>query len=156
VCAGCSAKADGVRRKPVSTRVVPLDDLRLSDEAWLGLGLPVGLVFFYRRSKSGEVVARYPSAAGGTEAVVSAAAWASLERDNAAVSSLEPDVEALLVHRLGGRRESFLAPIDACWELVGRVRAQRGAILAGPRLHETVAGFVGELRRRARGSSCPS
>jgi hypothetical protein len=35
---------------------------------------------------------------------------------------MEADVEALLVNRVDGAREYFLAPIDACFELVGTIR----------------------------------
>ena len=35
---------------------------------------------------------------------------------------MQPDVEALLVNRVGGRRLYYLAPIDVCFELVGLMR----------------------------------
>ena len=35
---------------------------------------------------------------------------------------MEPDVEALLINRVGPAREYFLAPIDECYRLVGLIR----------------------------------
>jgi len=36
--------------------------------------------------------------------------------------SLEPDVEALLVYKRETGFECYIAPIDVCYELVGRIR----------------------------------
>ncbi len=42
------------------------------------------------------------------------------------LATLQPDVEALLVHthdeRAGQQVEAFLVPIDVCYELVGHLR----------------------------------
>ena len=40
------------------------------------------------------------------------------------LSTIEPDVEALLISRRCGRTETecWIVPVDACYELVGRIR----------------------------------
>ena len=51
--------------------------------------------------------------------------WASVEAANPAVTALAPDTEALLIRAPGpdrDRADCHLVPIDACYELVGRLR----------------------------------
>ena len=61
------------------------------------------------------------SGAGGSDGIAPAARGLA----NAGASRIrrwrgwQPDVEALLVNRVGEAREYFIAPIDACFELVG-------------------------------------
>ena len=38
------------------------------------------------------------------------------------LAALEPDVEALLVYRIGAAADYFVAPIDHCYRLVGLIR----------------------------------
>ncbi len=61
-----------------------------------------------------------------------------------------PDVEALLVNRVGDRRDYFIAPIDSCYELVGLLRVHWRGLSGGTEVWERVAGFFDELRAAAR------
>jgi hypothetical protein len=49
-------------------------------------------------------------------------AWPALADGNPWIQALAPDVETLLVRREGDRYAGFIVPIDACYELVGRIR----------------------------------
>ena len=130
----------------VPTRVTWLRAFRADDAAWGSLGVPVGLAFFSRSAAQGGVVAHYPSAAGVTEAPLDDGAWADIVRAEPALAAMEPDVEALLVHRVGDARDHLIAPIDECYRLAGIVRGERARSLdGGPR----VASFIDALKRRA-------
>ena len=48
---------------------------------------------------------------GATESLLGLDAWAALEDANPVLTTLEPDVEALLVHRARGERRHQLVPI---------------------------------------------
>ena len=51
---------------------------------------------------------------------------------NPVLAGLEPDVEALIVNRLGGAPQHAIAPIDECYRLVGLVRVSWQGISGGP------------------------
>ena len=80
--------------------------------------IPVGVVFFVRDSASNRVKAFYPSPAGATESSISDEAWAEMIADVPELATIEPDLEALLV----SKKESWIVPVDACYELVGRIK----------------------------------
>lgn len=136
--------------RPVPTRVLSLPDLVLGDERWESLDVPVGLAFFARSSRLGRVVARYPSPAGPMESQLGLATWAELEAANPVLGELEPDVEALLVNRVGAAADNLIVPIDQCYALVGLVRAGWRGISGGPEVWGAVATFFAGLRARAR------
>ena len=67
-----------------------------------------------------------------------------------------PDVEALLVRGASGGRapECYLVPIDACYELVGRLRTTWRGFDGGAEAHDELTGFFDRVRREpARWSS---
>ena len=80
--------------------------------------------------------------------------WAELVEANSALSALVPDVEALLVNRVGDRRDYFIAPIDRCYELVGLLRVYWRGLSGGTEVWERVGGFFDELRGAARAKPC--
>ena len=81
-----------------------LANFRLTDEVWESLSLPINLAFFLQSTPAGRVVALYPSPAGATESLVTLEAWESLMAENPVLREFEPDVEALLVNRVGPGR----------------------------------------------------
>ncbi len=124
-CDACALLFDGpnaVRYRRVPRRVRSLPDLRLTDEAWDALQLPINLAFFLRSTPAGRVVALYPSPAGATESLVAAEAWGTLEDANPALRDLQPDVEGLLVNRIGMTHDHYRVGIDHCYRLVGLIR----------------------------------
>lgn len=88
---------------------------------WLTMEVPVGLAFFIR-AEDGEVAAFYPSPAGATQSSLSPDSWQDLLAREPRLATLAPEVEALLVRQLHGRRDAFIVPVDMCYELVGIVR----------------------------------
>ncbi|HEY2746610.1 MAG TPA: DUF5947 family protein, partial [Polyangia bacterium] len=87
---------------------------RLDDRVWSSLQIPVRLAFFFRHGDGW--AAFYPGPAGATESLVPLDAWQQVESSNSL--TLLPDVEALLVHRLGREREHYLVSVDHCYRLV--------------------------------------
>jgi len=73
---------------------------------------------------------------------------------NPALRKLEPDIEALLVNRVGHAHgsappEYFVAPIDDCYRLVGLIRTHWKGLSGGNEVWAEIAGFFSALRERA-------
>src|SRR4051795_7710075 len=121
-CQACailfSGGHEGARFFLVPRGVRFLPDLRLTDEAWESLQLPINLAFFLRSTPAGRVIALYPSPAGATESIVAADAWEVLAAEDPVLLTFEPDVEGLLVNRVGESREYYRVGIDECYRLV--------------------------------------
>ncbi|HEX5385672.1 MAG TPA: DUF5947 family protein [Gemmatimonadales bacterium] len=137
--------AGGGRYRLVPERRVELPDLARDDARWRDLGLPVSLAFLVRRGDA--VTAIFPGALGPTDAPVAPEAWAALEAAEPAVRALEPEVEALLVNRMRGDRECWIAPIDLCYRLVALVRTQWTGLTGGDEVWTEIDRFFGELIR---------
>ncbi len=125
-CEACAILFSGqteTRYRRVPRRVRYLSDFSLSDAQWDSLLIPIGMAFFFHSSPVGKIVALYPSPAGATESLLDLSAWAVVVEENPVLRELEPDVEALLVNRVRGAADYFIAPIDECFKLVGLIRA---------------------------------
>ena len=92
----------------------------------------------------------YPSPAGVTECRLDLGAWDRLAAAHPLLGALEPDVEAALVCRTDGTVEHFLVPIDACYELAGRMRLHWRGFDGGAEARQSIADFLGQVRSRAR------
>ena len=152
-CDACALRFEDVvdgrfKLIPRDPRVIP--GFRLDDALWTGLALPINLAFFYRSSAADRVVAMYPSPAGATESQLPLDAWAQLEAKTPALTQMQPDVEALLVNRVGAQRECFLAPIDTCFELVGLIRLHWHGFSGGERVWQEIDAFFERLEKTAR------
>jgi hypothetical protein len=63
---------------------------------------------------------------------------------------IEPDVEALLARRLANATiECYVVPIDACYELVGRMRRSWKGFDGGAEGWADIEAFFGSVRERA-------
>jgi hypothetical protein len=118
---------------------------------WDALEIPVGLAFFLRSSGTGETTAFYPSPAGATECRLDLDAWGRISAGHPLVAAAEPDVEAILISR--GERdqpriETFLVPIDACYELAGRMRLEWRGFDGGAEARASIAAFLDRVRER--------
>jgi hypothetical protein len=125
----------------------------LTQAEWDALEIPVGLAFFLRSSASGETTAFYPSPAGATECRLDLEAWGRIIEGHPLVSAAEPDVEAILISR--GERDqpgidAFLVPIDACYELAGRMRLEWHGFDGGAEARQSIAAFLDRVRARSR------
>jgi hypothetical protein len=118
----------------------------LDERAWDELQIPVGLAFLFRHSNQDRMVAFYPGPAGATESELALPAWERLVTDHPELATMRPDVEALLARR---GRDAFLVPIDACYELTGRLRTVWRGFDGGQEAHEAIDGFFARLAERA-------
>ncbi len=149
-CAILFSNQAAAKFRRVPRRTDYLADFHLTDLQWEGLQLPINLAFLLHISAAGRVVAFYPSPAGATEARPPLDAWQMVVEDNPVLRELEPDVEALLVNRLGATPEYYRVGIDECYKLVGLIRTHWRGMSGGPEVWERVRGFFTGLNERCR------
>jgi hypothetical protein len=137
------------RFRRVPRRITILKDFQMSDEQWESLHLPINLAFFYRSSPVQRVVAMFPSPAGATESLLTLEHWSDLVNANPVLAELEPDVEALLVNRIGTQRLYIRVPIDECFKLVGIIRTHWRGLSGGVEVWKELALFHQSLEQRA-------
>jgi hypothetical protein len=156
-CEACAILFDGqsgTKYKRVPRRVEFLADFRLSDAQWGGLLVPIDMAFFFKSTPHGKVIALYPSPAGATESLLSLETWDDIEQANPVLKTMEPDVTALLVNRVGHNRgsvpaEYYLVPIDECYKLVGLIRTHWRGLSGGTEVWREIGAFFTALKRRA-------
>jgi hypothetical protein len=138
----------------IPDRRLYLTNFSMTDSEWDSLRVPVGICFLVVRGdadgEGAQPMAFYPSPMGATEAVVDPATWAALRQRYPLLSSLEPDVEALLVNRARGARDHFLVPIDTCFSLVGLIRLRWRGLSGGSEVWTELGAFFAALRKRSR------
>jgi hypothetical protein len=119
---------------------------------WDDLQIPVALAFLFRNSEQQRVVAFYPGPAGATESELSLEAWDRILVANPGLDTVLPDVEALLVR--GDRTEDgftcHVVPIDACYELVGRMRSTWRGFDGGQEARAALDDFFATVDARSR------
>ena len=147
-CGTCwSLRTGDPEFRPVGSRRVWLEELRMTEEDWAAFGIPIGLAFFMISSVTGTVIALYPSPAGATESELDLEAWGRLCEANPQLE-LEPDTEALIVNRLGEEPQQMIAPIDAAYGLVGVVKSAWEGITGGAGVPAAVSEYLEAQRAR--------
>ncbi len=137
--------------KAVPNRYLSLRSVELTAEKWEALQIPVGMAFFFYNSTLGRITGFYPSPAGATESILPLESWRELASADPAIDAMEPDVEALLARReREGNFESFLVPIDACYELTGIVRRRWRGFDGGEEARRDIEAFCNTLREMCR------
>ncbi|MGH9397849.1 MAG: DUF5947 family protein [Terriglobia bacterium] len=154
-CAILFGSQCGTKYKRVPRRVRFLPDFRMTDAQWDGLLIPINMAFFFYNSPERKIAVFYPSPAGATESLLSLEAWNDIVQENPVLSGMEPDVEALLVNRLGRVRgysaaEHYLLPIDECYKLVGLIRSNWKGFSGGTEVWREIGRFFGGLKERTR------
>jgi hypothetical protein len=159
VCRGCyllfTDTQAALRYRAVPDRYLLFEDFALDRRHWEGLQIPVGLAFFFRNSTLGRVVALYPGPAGATESELDLSAWQEIRATDPRVDLPAEDTEALLV-RMPDRDDAdaspqcYLLPIDACYELVGRLRLLWHGFDGGADVLEYLTGFFATVAERSR------
>jgi hypothetical protein len=149
-CAILFSDQQGGRYRRVPSRVEMLPDFRLTDEQWEDLRLPINLAFFVRSTAAGRVQAFFPSPAGATESLLTLEAWDALAADNPSLLTLEPDIEALLVNRLGRARDTYRVSIDECYKLVGLIRTHWRGLSGGTEAWDEIGRFFAGLNERSQ------
>jgi hypothetical protein len=150
-CAILFPSAPDRRYKRVPRRILRLTAFRLSDAQWGSLMLPIS-------SLQDRVLALYPSPAGATESMLPLDAWQEMESENSALAGIEPDVEALLVNRIGyarglGEAQYYIAPIDQCFKLTGLIRANWRGLSGGAEVWREIADFFARLKAHSSPSA---
>lgn len=137
--------------KAVPERYLYAPGLILTDAQWTSLQIPVGIAFFFFNTSLGRMVVFYPGPAGATESLLSLETWEELARANPLLASLATDVEALLVRNIQRRGgfECYIVPIDACYELVGRIRRRWKGFDGGEEAWKEIDGFFADVRGRS-------
>jgi hypothetical protein len=64
--------------------------------------------------------------------------WNAIEERNPLLRKFEPDVEALLVNRIGDVARYYRAPIDQCFRLVGIIRTHWHGLSGGPEVWQKI------------------
>jgi hypothetical protein len=159
VCRGCyllfTDTHAALRYRAVPDRYLVFEDFALDRRHWEALQIPVGLAFFFRNSALGRVVAFYPGPAGATESELDLTAWQDIRLADPRVDLPAEDTEALLV-RMPERTDTdawprgYLLPIDACYELVGRMRMLWHGFDGGAEVRDYLTGFFDAVAERCR------
>jgi hypothetical protein len=170
VCDACSLlfsnQAAEQKYRRVPRRSLFLPDFRLSDAQWDSLLIPINMAFFFHSTPQGRVVALYPSPAGAMESLLELDSWNEIVAQNAVLQKMEPDIEALLVNRIGrlgfhgpapvsGEAVHFLAPLDECYKLVGVIRANWRGLSGGKKVWDEIDAFFADLRARSQTRRVP-
>jgi hypothetical protein len=126
----------------------------MTDGQWEDLLIPINMAFFFRSSAEDRTVTLYPSPAGAVESLLPLDAWEEIVEANAVLKELRPDIEALLVNRVGhayelARAEYYIAPIDDCYRLVGLMRATWKGLSGGSEVWTEIGLFFSDLRSRS-------
>ncbi len=156
-CRGCyllfTAEQATMRYRAVPDRYLSFPDFAFGAAEWDDLQIPVGLAFLFQNSVQERTVAFYPGPAGATESELSLGAWDRILAANPRLGHLKPDVEALLLRGADRDRGEFschLVPIDACYELVGRLRSVWRGFDGGREAHQAIDEFFALVEQRGR------
>ena len=156
-CDACAMLFDGMekaRYKRVPRSAQYLADFEMTDGQWESLLIPISMAFFFHLSIEGRMIALYPSPAGAVESLLPLEAWSEIAEKNPTLLGLRPDIEALLVNRVGLAHgmvsaEYYIAPIDECYKLVGLIRSNWRGLSGGTEVWTEIGHFFTELRSKA-------
>lgn len=144
--------AGGGRYRGLPERVRSVTDVDLTSAVWESLEVPVDVAFFLQGTTSAtatDLTACYPGPGGATESLLDLAAWQEVLAANPVLDTVEPDVEAALLRRRGGRFDCYLVPVDVCYELVGIARRHWTGFAGGKEVWDRIAEFFTDLDRRS-------
>jgi Family of unknown function (DUF5947) len=140
--------------KPLPLRYLHLAPFQMSDTLWADFLIPVNMAFFVLSTMRAGTVAYYPAPTGATESKLKMEAWNQLVGVNPVLENLSPDLEALLVNRLGDAAEYYIVPIDSCYKLIGMIRVAWKGIFGGKEVNDIIRQFFSELKEKS--VVCPS
>ena len=123
-------------------------DFRMTDAQWDSLLIPIGLAFFvYCTPRSSACARSIPGRRGRPSRCYPWRRGRGSRQENPALRDMEPDVEALLVNRVGSARDHYIVPIDRCYRLAGLIRMRWHGLSGG----EEVWREIGRILRGAEG-----
>lgn len=137
--------------RAVPDRYLAFPNFALDRRAWDALQIPVGVAFFFTNSALRRTVAFYPGPAGACESELDLDAWNAVRAADSRVGLLIEDVEALLVRVSDefAQPQSYLVPIDACYEFVGRLRMLWRGFDGGQEARQFIDEFFAKIAARA-------
>ncbi|MDP7702846.1 MULTISPECIES: DUF5947 family protein [unclassified Mycobacterium] len=155
VCRGCyllfTDPHAELRYRAVPDRYLAFPGFALDRRAWEAMQIPVSVAFFFTNSALGRTVAFYPGPAGACESELELDMWEAIRAADRRVDLLADDVEALLVRvPESGSPQTFLVPIDACYEFVGRLRMLWRGFDGGQQARHFIDDFFAQIAARAR------
>jgi Family of unknown function (DUF5947) len=157
VCRACyllfTDAAAELRYRAVPDRYLAFPGFALDRRAWEALQIPVGVAFFFANSALQRTVAFYPGPAGACESELDLDAWNAIGGADSRVALLAEDVEALLVRIPEGESpepQTYLVPIDACYEFVGRLRVLWRGFDGGQEARQFIDDFFEQVDARAK------
>lgn len=158
-CAILFCGQEGAKFLRIPRRIVRLENFSFTDQQWEAMMLPINLAFFLRQP-DGATAAMYPSPAGAMESLIGLPPWEELFGGNRWLARVEPEVETLIVNRIGDRignrigenSSYFVAPVDSCYRLIGLIRTKWRGLSGGGEVWQAIADFFGDLERRATSS----
>jgi len=130
----------------IPTRHLALLDFQATDELWAG---PVKMICLLRNSETGSVLAVYLAPPGVRESVFDLDRWKTLRTANPLLESLEPDVETLLLQRIGPAPAAYIVPIDTCARLIGLLEDRRWNQEGERAIWQAVGAFFADLQASA-------
>ena len=138
-----------------TTGLCPSDACAWSNSSWQNstweqMRIPVEIAFFHRNSAAGRVVALYPSPMGATESRLELPMWDELGGPTRCSTTIEEDVEALLINRARGVRRQWIVPIDDCYRLVGVIRTRWRGFTGGKDVWFALERFFDHLDQQSR------
>ena len=146
--------AGGLRYRAVPDRYLTDPESPVTAAEWERLQIPVAVAFFLRTTagdtRQESAAAFYPGPAGATECLLDLDEWERLSADHPLLAAARPDVEAIVIRRDSAHEDCYLVPIDACYELIGRMRAQWRGFDGGAEAHASIDAFFDDLRRRSQ------
>ena len=156
-CDACAMLFDAMeksRYKRMPRNAQFLANFAMTDWQWENLLIPINMAFFFRSSTEDRMVALYPSPAGAVESLLPLEAWTDIVEINPILRGLKPDVEALLVNRVGhahglSTAEYFIAPLDECFKLVGLIRTNWKGLSGGAEVWAEIGRFFTELKEKS-------
>lgn len=147
-CAILFCGQQGAKFLRVPKRTLKLEGLVFSEAEWDTMTLPIHMAFFVR-GQNDESTALYPSPAGVMQSMIELPSWSQLTRSHPVLASLEPEVETLLVNRIGGQNACFVVPLDSAYRLVGVIRTKWRGLSVGTEVWQAIAEFFSALEARS-------
>jgi hypothetical protein len=151
-----------LRYRAVPDRYLAFPGFALDRRTWEALQIPVGVAFFFTNSALGRTVAFYPGPAGACESQLDLDAWNAIRGADSRIGLLSDDVEALLVRVPDNdgadpgsseaefaEPQSYLVPIDTCYEFVGRLRMLWRGFDGGQEARQFIDDFFAQVKARA-------
>ncbi|MGA7156726.1 MAG: DUF5947 family protein [Acidobacteriaceae bacterium] len=147
-CAILFSGQEGAKFLYVPRRILKPQSFRFTDAEWDSMMLPINLAFFIRQP-NGDAAALYPSPAGVMESMIQLPPWDRLFASDTALLEMQPEVEALLINRIGDANASFVVPIDVAYRLVGIIRTRWRGLSGGADVWQAISTFFADLDRQA-------